>query len=144
MGCGINRRDAFSYTLAMTAIAAYPNRYDKAKALLAQYGYTDVSDAALASVRRNHTDEIVEMVKETAPFTIWAYEGEITQDQLTRALANVALQHVPSHLDNPAVNPMTTFRSLLRLQAQIGATTSRPGSSRIEHTETPTSLGRQR
>lgn len=59
MGCGINRRDAFSYTLAMTAIAAYPNRYDHAKTLLAQYGYTEVSDAALDSVYHSHTGEIV-------------------------------------------------------------------------------------
>jgi len=112
MACGINRRDAFSYTLAMTAIAAHPNDYDEAKAFLAEHGYTDVSDAALESVRRNHTDEIVEMVRETTPLAIWAYKGEITQDQLTLQLLKVALRHTTGYLAN---NPTATPFGVLRL-----------------------------
>jgi hypothetical protein len=117
MGCGINRRDAISYTLAMTAIAAYPNRDDKAKAFLADPGYDDVSIAALDSVRRNHTDEIASIRKEIALDLVLAHAGDISHDQLAVRLVNVALQHTVGYLEsNPAADPLISLRRAWRLQ----------------------------
>ena len=121
MGCGINRRDAFSYTLAMTAIAAYPGDYDQAKAFLAQCGYDDVSIAALDSVRRNHADEIEEIRRDgdlrRALDDAMLFADIISEDRLAIKLRKVALEHVPGYLRNtPAVNPITTIRSLWRLR----------------------------
>jgi hypothetical protein len=120
MGCGINRRDAFSYTLAMTAIAAYPNRYDDAKALLAQRGYDDVSIAALDSVRRNHADEIASIRKEIAVDLVLAHAGDIGHDHLTVRLVNVALRHAAGYLENnPAADPLICLRRAWRLQMDV-------------------------
>lgn len=117
MGCGINWRDAFSYTLAMTAIAAFSNDHDKAKAFLAESGYDVVSTAALNSVRHAHADEIGEMVDEVAPALMQAYEGHISHDELTARLRNVAIRHAFGYLDrNPAADPMVLMRRMSRLR----------------------------
>ena len=121
MGCGINRRDAFSYTLAMTAIAAYPNRYDKAKAFLAEHGYDDVSDAALGSVRHTHTDEILAIMRDGVSIAVMlAWKGEISHDELAAFLGSVALKQTIGYLEKqPAADPTKSLRALQRRRTNV-------------------------
>ena len=56
MGKGISYRDPVSYEFATVAVAAYDN--EGAKGFLARYGYTEVSDAALETIRRNKAAEL--------------------------------------------------------------------------------------
>ena len=56
MGKGISYRDPVGYNLATVAVAVYDNEH--AKAVLAGYGYTEVSDAALETIRRNKPAEL--------------------------------------------------------------------------------------
>ncbi len=121
MACGINRRDAFSYTLAMTAIAAYPNRYDKAKAFLAEHGYTDVSDAALGSVRHTHADEILAIMRDDVSLVVLlAWKGEISHDELAAFLRSVALKQTIAYMEKqPAADPVTSLRALQRRRMDV-------------------------
>jgi hypothetical protein len=59
MGKGISYRDPLSYGLATAAVAFWAN--EQAKAFLAGYGYTEVSDAALDTIRRNKPAELQEI-----------------------------------------------------------------------------------
>lgn len=82
MGKGISFRDPLSYDLATAAVAFWGN--EQAKAFLAGYGYTEVSDAALETIRRNKPAEL-EKIRRKAREAELARRAEIAR-QLTREL----------------------------------------------------------
>ena len=82
MGKGISYRDPLSYALATAALALWDN--EQAKAFLAGYGYTEVSDAALETIRRNKPAEL-ERIRTKAAEAERARRAEIAR-QITREL----------------------------------------------------------
>ena len=62
MGKGISYRDTWSYELATSAVALWGN--EQAKAFLAGHGYTEVSDAALDTIRRNKAAKLEQIRQE--------------------------------------------------------------------------------
>lgn len=83
MGKGISYRDPVSYELATGAVAFWGN--EQAKAFLAQYGYTEVSDAALETIRRNKPAEL-EKIRTKAREAERKRKAEIAR-RITRELA---------------------------------------------------------
>ena len=83
MGKGISYRDPVSYGLATGAVAFWGNQ--QAKAFLADYGYTEVSDAALETIRRNKPGEL-EKIRTKAREAEHARRAEIVR-QLIRERA---------------------------------------------------------
>ena len=62
MGKGISYRGPVGYSLATAAVALWGN--EQAKAVLADYGYTEVSDAALDTIRRNKAAKLEQIRQE--------------------------------------------------------------------------------
>ena len=93
MGKGISYRDPWSYELATSAAALWGN--EQAKAFLAGYGYTEVSDAALETIRRNKAAEL-EKIRTEATEAVYARRAEIAR-QIARELVarGAASDHDP-------------------------------------------------
>ncbi len=82
VGKGISYRGPVGYGLATAAVALWGN--EQAKGFLAGYGYTEVSDAALETIRRNKPAEL-ERIRTRAREAEHARRAEIAR-QLTREL----------------------------------------------------------